>query len=577
MATEAPWPALTLAAMRAPWDAAASLLVLTTGPDHLLAYQNPASQRLFGARPLGIPVMQAFPEMSPETQTTLDEVYANGIALSEPRSSPGVLGISGEEIALTFMLAPLAEPGAPCKGVILTAVDITAEIKASRAAEQAALLADLSEQMNSATDANDVLKRMTSRLVPAIADLAAVFVLAAEDQRPTTRYAGPVAATRRSAPPIALALSEELLRNAGPPPQNPPNEQPSPLEQSLAAGHSLLIDIAGGDLAGQSNDATEAWFRAADAHNMAVIPLTLAGQLAGAVVLMSVGSRSPYGAGNLPFLELIATRAGAAVSHLRAFREQRQIALDLQHALLPDVPQQVPELQVAARYLAGSADVEIGGDWWDVHHRGRGCTGVGLGDVAGRGIQAAVVMGQARSAMRAASIAELSPSALLALLDEQLAGLFEAATWLSEALPPRFATAVYAIVDTTAQTLRVANAGHPPLMVRYPDGSTMRAHAAPGPPLGLRLPHYDELVLPFPAGSLLIGFTDGLVETRADGVATGLDRIEDYLRRLPDDLDVEQIADGALDFMGHHIGSDDDIAVVVVRSDRVTADRPSAG
>jgi serine phosphatase RsbU (regulator of sigma subunit) len=299
---------------------------------------------------------------------------------------------------------------------------------------------------------------------------------------------------------------------------------------------------------------------------MAVLPLSMAGQLAGAVVLLSAGPRAPYGPEDLPFLEQVAARAGTAVSHVRAFRHNREIALDLQHALLPVAPADLPRAKAAVRYVAGGPDVEIGGDWWDVHALGPTRTGIGLGDVAGRGVPAAIVMGQARSAMRTAALADLPPAAVLTLLDLQLADLFDATVRTELPSAPRFATAVYAVLDSADQTLRVANAGHPPLLVREPGAAAHWLQARPGPPLGLRLPAYEELVVPFPTGSLLLGFTDGLVESRVGGLDGGLRRLAAYVDQLPETEDVELIADGALECMSGYVPLDDDIALVVLRS-----------
>ena len=296
-----------------------------------------------------------------------------------------------------------------------------------------------------------------------------------------------------------------------------------------------------------------------------MLPLSLAGQLAGAVVLLTTEPRPPYGRDDLPFLEAVAARAGSAVSHLRAFRQQSQIALDLQHSLLPDLPSARPGLEVAARYVAGAAGVEVGGDWWDVHHLGDDHVGVGLGDVFGRGVSAAIVMGHARAAMRAAAMAALSPGAILTLLDAQLADLMDTSARPGPGLAsPRFATAVYADIDLRSGTARLANAGHPPLLLRAQDGQTRARPCSARPPLGLRGAHYEEIVVDFPPGAVLVGFTDGLVETRRSTVKSGLTRLEGYLRAL-ETVDVDAIADGLLDLMSRSRELEDDIALVVLR------------
>jgi Stage II sporulation protein E (SpoIIE) len=557
------WQSAHLASARQAWDVSPALIVVTLGPEHRVAYQNPASQRLFGPRAVGADVATAFPEMSEQGRTTLDLVLGGSGAIAEPIPRPGVLGAAGEEVQLTYVFAPLVEPGEPPWGVLLTAIDVTAEVKAQRAALQSELLSDLSEAMNDAADPNDALRVLARTLVPAVADIAAVFVTSLDRDIATGR--GASGGPRPRSVPSAMSISANLLETVGMPPQGSSEAQPSPWEASLAAGRSVLIDIAGGDLADQSDDAVRSWLNLARAQNMAVLPLSLAGQLAGAVVLVTAEPRLAYGAADLPFLELVAARAGSAVSHVRAFRQQWQIALDLQTALLPDLPIARPGLDVAARYVAGGSGVEIGGDWWDVHHLGEDHVGVGLGDVSGRGVQAAIVMGHARAAMRAAAMAGLSPAAILTLLDAQLADLMDApARPGSTAVPPRFATSVYADIDLRTGTARLANAGHPPMIMRTPDGKVDRVHAPPGPPLGVRAANYEEIVVSFPPGAVLVGFTDGLIETRDSSIESGLLQIDDYLRDL-ETSDVDVIADGLLELMSRSRELQDDIALVVLR------------
>ncbi len=562
------WERLPLEAVRAAWEASPTLVVVTVGPEHALVFQNASSSRLFGARPLGRPMVEAFPELTAGGKLALDRVLATGSTVVEPRIIRTLHGAGPDELRLTYAFAPLGPPGEPPVGVVMSAVDVTSEARAARAAEQAALLSQISERMNAASDPATALQELTDTLVPALADLAAVVVVPETDQ-PTNLAPAPVrtrtAARRGPVPPTAITIDTDLLARVGAPPGNTREAGPSPLQASLATGQPLILDIAAGELSANSDEATNDWLARAQAHSMAVLPLAVAGRLAGAVVLMSFGDRAHYVEEDLPFLEQTAARAGTAISHVRAFRQSRDIALDLQHALLPQPPGRLPGVEAAVRYVAGGPDVEVGGDWWDVHPLGPGRTGVGLGDVAGTGVQAAIVMGQARSAMRAAALAQLPPKAVLELLDEHLAGVFDA-TSSEDSGSPRFATAVYAVLDTGQAALRVANAGHPPLLVRDPDGTTRWVHARPGPPLGLRLPAYEEVVVPFGPGSLCLGFTDGLVESRRQGVQEGLDRLADVVAGLPADIDVEGVADAVLRLIAPGADQHDDIALVVLRS-----------
>ena len=160
---------------------------------------------------------------------------------------------------------------------------------------------------------------------------------------------------------------------------------------------------------------------------------------------------------------------------------------------------------------------------------GAGHVAVGIGDVAGRGIRAAAVMGHARAAMRAAGRAALPPAAVLELLDAQLAEVLVAGD--PEAPTPQFATACYAIVRPEEGLIRVANAGHMPLLVRGGDGSVRVVAVPPGPPLGLGIGGYGEVDVPFGTGEILAMFTDGLVESRTEDLDVGIGQLAAALGR----------------------------------------------
>ncbi len=320
---------------------------------------------------------------------------------------------------------------------------------------------------------------------------------------------------------------------------------------------------------------TAPWLDGAQGRDLVLVPLAVAGVLSGALVLLGTVGRERYTEQDVAFLEDAAARAGAAVANARAHQLQRQVAINLQRALLPDAPPPLQGLKVAARYLAGGDDVEVGGDWWDVHDLGAGRVGVGVGDVSGRGVPAAIVMGQARSGMRAAAHADLPPADLLTVLDAQVGELVSVEHTDDHALQPRFATAAYAVLEAFDQTLRLANAGHPPLLVRDPTGAVRRVAAPPGPPLGLGGGRgYEETVVDFPAGSLLLAFTDGLVESSRVDIDSGIERLAEDLAAVDVDADLDEVADRLLT---RGAGADD-VALVLLRSDpaRLPVERYSA-
>ena len=206
------------------------------------------------------------------------------------------------------------------------------------------MLAEVSDRMSGATDPDGALRGLTEALVPALADVAAVYVRPLGPARPVVAGTGRrPQPSPQGLPARALAVAAELRDRVGmPPAQGTPTGRPR-WQGALEAGRPVLLDLPppGAD-AVLTDFPLDRWLRAADSHTVAVLPLAVAGELDGAVVLLGTGDRPPYTQADLPFLEDVAARAGVAVTHLRGFDQQRRIAQDLQRALLPDVPTIAP-------------------------------------------------------------------------------------------------------------------------------------------------------------------------------------------------------------------------------------------
>jgi serine phosphatase RsbU (regulator of sigma subunit) len=159
-------------------------------------------------------------------------------------------------------------------------------------------------------------------------------------------------------------------------------------------------------------------------------------------------------------------------------------------------------------------------------------------------------MGQARAGMRTAALADLGPAEVLRVLDSHVRDLVDLPpTSAPVPMPPKFATAVYAVCDPAANgLLRVANAGHPPLLLRYPTGVVSQLDVPPGAPLGLGIDGYEEVEFPFPAGSLLLGYTDGLAESRDMPIDDGIQRLIEVLADFDLQESLEALADRLLSF-----------------------------
>ncbi|WP_181008753.1 MULTISPECIES: ATP-binding SpoIIE family protein phosphatase [unclassified Streptomyces] len=230
--------------------------------------------------------------------------------------------------------------------------------------------------------------------------------------------------------------------------------------------------------------------------------------------------------------------------------QQRATAVTLQRSLLPQELEQPDELRVAATYRPGGTEAAVGGDWYDVITLGAGRTALVIGDVMGRGVRAAAVMGQLRTAVRAYARLDLPPNEVVQLLD----GL------ASEIDASQIATCVYAVHDPSEDTLSYASAGHLPIIVRRPDGTVHRTEGPTGPPLGTGGWGHESAAIPFPPGSTAVLCTDGLVERRDADIDHGLDVMEEALAAAADSPQI--LCDRLLRALGITDGHDDDVAVL---------------
>ncbi|MGP3971383.1 ATP-binding SpoIIE family protein phosphatase [Streptomyces sp. 6N223] len=234
-------------------------------------------------------------------------------------------------------------------------------------------------------------------------------------------------------------------------------------------------------------------------------------------------------------------------------RHQREAAVTLQRSLLPQELEQPDDLRVAATYQPGGIDAAVGGDWYDVITLGAGRTAVVIGDVMGRGVRAAAVMGQLRTAVRAYARLDLPPHEVLQLLDG-LAADIDAS---------QIATCVYAVYDPNEGTLTYASAGHLPIFIREADSTVHRVSEPTGPPLGTGGWLHASGTVPFGPGASAVLCTDGLVERRDADIDDGLDALERALAAGVGDTP-QIVCDRLLRTLGVTAEHDDDVAILVL-------------
>ena len=246
----------------------------------------------------------------------------------------------------------------------------------------------------------------------------------------------------------------------------------------------------------------------------------------------------------------------AVVLEARSEREH-EIAVALQRTLLPEQLPAIPGVELAARYLPASSDMQVGGDWYDVVPLPDGLIGLAIGDVAGHGLAAAATMGQFRMALRAYAMQDPSPAVVMAGL-HQLAMQPPGAT---------MTTLLYLVFDPGTRALRFANAGHPPALCITGSGASYLAEAS-APPIGVAATgQYVESSVELAGGTTLLLYTDGLVERRGESIQAGLDQLQEFACTLAD-RGLDELCDGLLHALIRHDPVEDDVALLVLRTGR---------
>ncbi|MGW4873472.1 ATP-binding SpoIIE family protein phosphatase [Streptomyces chartreusis] len=257
--------------------------------------------------------------------------------------------------------------------------------------------------------------------------------------------------------------------------------------------------------------------------------------------------------GVLVFATDVTDHAEAAERLRASERRQRETAVTLQRSLLPQELEEPDDLRIAATYHPGGTEAAVGGDWYDVITLGGGRTALVIGDVMGRGVRAAAVMGQLRTAVRAYARLDLPPHEVLQLLD----GL------ATEIDANQIATCVYAVHDPNEGRLVYASAGHLPILVRDENGDVQRADEPTGPPLGTGGWMHASGSIALSPGSTAVLYTDGLVERRDEDLDEGIASLQRALAGATGTPQV--VCDRLVRSAGVTADHDDDVAVLVLQ------------
>ena len=409
------------------------------------------------------------------------------------------------------------------------------------ARERLAFLAEASELLAGSLDPDASLRRLADLAIGRVADWCAV-ELVEEDGRLRNVATAHV-------DPRRVALAEELRARY---PTDPTAETGVP--QVIRTGRSELYPEIGDEMlvAGAQDDEHLRLMRELGLVSAMAVPLRARGRSLGAVTFVAAESGRHYDETDLELAEDLARRAALAIDNAMLFRREHDAAVTLQRSLLPQSIPEIEGLEFAVRYEPAGPGLQVGGDWYEVVARDDGRVGVVIGDVAGRGIHAASVMGRVRPALRAYVADGHGTCEAVERLD----------LLLKESERPEMTTVLLLLFDPATGSAEYVRAGHPPALLRLPGGQVKELSGAGTPPLGIFAeldcrPHAIEI----PPQSLLLLYTDGLIERRGESLEVGLERLKRNLAKAPAG------AEDCLQSLAEQMGADvipDDVAMLAM-------------
>ncbi|MDB1089364.1 SpoIIE family protein phosphatase [Streptomyces sp. ACA25] len=439
-------------------------------------------------------------------------------------------------------------------GMAASIVDVTerhrAGVEVAEARERLAVIADAGARIGTTLDLQQTAQELAEVVMPRLADFVAVDVLDSvltgtaapvrSDGSARFRALAVITGDNREAAAAADRVGE--LASYGP---------ARLITQCVREARPILLPRIDDAMMRRiaRNEEAAALLRRAGAHSYIAVPLVARGDVLGTLSLLRAHPSRPFEEEDLTLAVELASRAAISVDNARLYSRERGAALTLQRSLLPAPPTGCSGVDIASRYLPAVS--EVGGDWFDVLPLRQDRVGLIVGDVMGKGVRAAAVMGQLRTATRAFARLGLPPARLLSYLDEIVSSLGDT-----------LATCVYAVCDPARQLVEFASAGHlPPVMVG-PDGRAAFVDLPIAVPLGVGGVPFAARLRPMPPGTTVALFTDGLVESRQESLDIGLSTL---LGLLGDGhRPLENMCDAVLEAL--HRMPQDDVALLLARS-----------
>jgi PAS domain S-box-containing protein len=421
-----------------------------------------------------------------------------------------------------------------------------ARADAERMQGRLALMAEATSTLIATLDLADVLDRLARLCVPLLADW--VFISLVDD----------TGTVRETASRHRDGFTDELrllaTQHAGHLPES------SPTRRSITTSRPVLVQDAEAEL--DTLVPSEAARQAVErlgARSLLAVPMVARRRTRGAILLARADSERPFDQEDVDLAEDLARRAALAMDNVRLYQQEHAVADTLQRSLLPELPA-IPGVESAAHYVSASTAADVGGDFYDLLHLPDGSIGVVIGDVVGHDIAAAAAMGHLRGLIRACAweAPDPDPGVVLARVDRLVQGLGVAS----------MATMVYARAvppagDGAPWRLTLASAGHPPPLLRTPDGQVQLLDGVTGLLIGVdgSLPRRSTTI-DLPRDATLLAYTDGLIERPGTHLDEGIAELVDRLVAAPVGAGPRRLCDAAV---AGSLDGRDDVAMIAVR------------
>jgi PAS domain S-box-containing protein len=422
-----------------------------------------------------------------------------------------------------------------------------AQSAAERAQGRLSLMAEATSTLIATLDMTELLDRLATLCVPRLADWVFLTLVDQYGQ------------VRETASRHRDGRQEELQEFSTLHAQHLPPTSPS--RRSIATSRSVLVDDLSPEVREQLivHPGAREVFGQLGGTSALSVPMVARRRTLGALALVMTSPDRTFSRDDVELAEDLAARAALAIDNVRLYQQEHAVADTLQRSLLPELPD-IAGIESAAHYVSASSAADVGGDFYDLLDLPDGSVGIAVGDVVGHDVAAAAAMGHLRGVLRAVvwEAENPDPGAVLARVDRLVQGLRVASlatmVWIRAVRP---------VQEGAPWRVHVANAGHPPLLLRSPSGAVRIVDGVTGLLVGVdATAHRETLTLDVPSGSTLIAYTDGLIERPGRDMDEGIHELCERVADAPVGASPRDLCDAAVNGALDHR---DDVALIAVR------------